>query len=316
MLVLSTTTEIKQSCQSLIDTYPDIEFQFYENIEQAMEELPEAEVLVTYGEDLNEEIIAKATKLKWIMVISAGLEEMPLAAISERNILVTNARGIHKVQMAEYAIGMLLQVYRNTKVVIENQQQHHWDRNIPVDEISRKTMLVVGAGAIGQELARLAKAFRMKTIGVSKSGAQKEHFDQVHTMDELSGILPEVDFVISILPSTDETIDYYQAEHFSQMKKTAVFLNMGRGNAVKSEILIDALDQKELAHVVLDVFEQEPLPKNHPLWGHPNVTLTPHISSRTPYYIPRAIEIFEQNFKKYMLGETNYINKIDLKRGY
>ncbi|WP_407272341.1 D-2-hydroxyacid dehydrogenase [Radiobacillus sp. PE A8.2] len=316
MLVLSTTNLPEEIEAKLINQYPSLDFKFCEDIESALPYLADAEILLTYGEDLQPAHIDQATSLKWIAVLSAGLEMMPLAEIKAANILVTNSKGIHKIPMAEYAISMLLQVKRKTKTFIENQQKHIFDRLVPMQEIGGGTMMIVGAGAIGQELARLAQAFRMKTIGVSTSGSPKEHFNQMITNQEILDVLPEADYVISILPSTAETEEFFTAAHFKKMKASALFLNMGRGDAVSKDVILEALANEEIAHVILDVYEEEPLPSDHPFWDHEKITMTPHVSSKSPNYVPRAVEILEANMSTYLNNGTDYINKIDLDRGY
>ncbi|MFZ3578009.1 D-2-hydroxyacid dehydrogenase [Virgibacillus sp. DJP39] len=296
--------------------FTDETFVFCDNMGAAEEHLATAEVLVTYGEDLTDVMIENAKNLKWIMVISAGLDQMPFTAISKRDILVTNARGIHKIPMAEYAISHILQVSKQTKQLLENQKNQKWDRTVRAQEITGKTMLVVGAGAIGQEVARLAKAFRMQTYGVSRSGGELEFFDKSVRPHEMETLLPEVDFIISVLPNTPETKGFFTKEHFESLPNHAVFLNMGRGSAVSGEVILEAIQSKEIAHAILDVFEKEPLPAEHPLWLEENITITPHLSGLTPNYQIRALEIFEQNLHTYRQNGTNFINRIDITRGY
>lgn len=301
---------------TLSTTFPEQSFIFSKSIEEAEHYLSNTEILVMYSSGLTESMIEKAANLKWIMALSAGLEKMPLAAIARKNILVTNARGIHKIPMAEYAISMLLQVYRQEKIIIANERNKHWDNSVRVQEISGKTMLVAGSGSIGQEVARLAKAFRMKTIGISRSGRPLAFFDKIHTVSEMENVLPEADFVVSVLPSTAETKYFFTYEHFELLPSHAVFLNMGRGDAVKTADLLKAVQQEEIAHVVLDVFEEEPLPANHPFWQEENITITPHMSGLSPHYVTRALEIFHENLHTYLEGKNDFRNKIDLARGY
>ncbi|GGM29702.1 glycerate dehydrogenase [Paraliobacillus quinghaiensis] len=316
MFVLATTTLTKESREYLIRQYPAVEFQFLEDVDQAGARLSEADILLTFGSDLTVAHIKRAKKLKWIMLLSAGMDEMPLQAIKENGIKLTNVRAIHQIPMAEYAISMLLNAYRQNDTLWRNQYAREWDSSLEIKEISNRTMTIVGAGAIGEELARLAKAFRMKTIGVSRSGKPSDNFDQMYQTNEILKGLKEADFVVSILPSTEETLYIYKQEHFKEMKDSAVFLNMGRGDVVQSETLIMALDQNQISHAILDVFEQEPLPKTHPLWQHPKVTMTPHISGVSLHYIPRALELFEKNLKTYLKDGSLVVNLIDLKRGY
>lgn len=316
MVILSSAKLSNKHKQALHDKYPDLTFIFCDKMEDAKQHLNQAEILITYGEDLTAELVERASQLKWIMVISAGLEKMPLATIDDKGILVTNSKGIHKYQMAEYAISELLQVYRQAKVIIKNEQAGKWDKTVRLQEFSGKTMLIVGAGAIGGEVARLAKAFRMTTYGISRSGRQVDNIDETYTNDHLKRILPKADIVVSVLPSTTITRDYFTYEHFQLLPDHAVFLNMGRGDAVSSDVILKAIREGEVAHAVLDVFEIEPLPEDHPFWKEENITVTPHISGGSPMYQTRALKIFEQNLRTYLENRDNYVNKIDVTRGY
>ncbi|MFD2046432.1 D-2-hydroxyacid dehydrogenase [Ornithinibacillus salinisoli] len=303
--------------EALREKYPNQTFNFCNGMIEAKDELSDADILVTYGEDLDEALIERARKLKWIMVLSAGMDRMPFEAIAKRGIIVTNVKGIHKVPMAEYAISMLLQVYRQADKIYEKQKAREWGRSVRMLEITGKTMVVLGTGAIGQEVARLAKAFQMKTYGVSRSGRTVAYFDETYQTLELKKILPEADFIVSVLPSTEETKYLLTDDHFKQMKNEAVFLNMGRGDLVKGSTIEKAIQDNEIAHAVLDVFEEEPLPKDHPLWNLENVTITPHLSGISPNYVPRALDIFAKNLDKYVVGQTDdLINYVDVTRGY
>lgn len=314
MLILSTIIPNESIQTKMMDAFPDLNFIYQE--EWTDEPLNEAEILITYGEDLNEEIIGNATNLKWIMVMSAGLELMPFKAIEERGILVTNARGIHKIPMAEYTIGMLLQYEKKLKQLMKNEREELWHRKIEVGELNGKTMLILGAGAIGGEVARLGKAFRMTTMGVNRSGKPVESIDHLYTLDNILEAVPDADYIVSVLPSTDETKGLLQKEHFKAMKETAVFVNIGRGDLINDEVLIEALEAGELAHAILDVFDPEPLGKGHPFWKMENVTVTPHLSSKSGEYLPRTFAIFEKNMREYLKAGKDFINVIDLSRGY
>lgn len=302
MKVLTTFKTKAAIKEDMEKTFPQVEFLWKESIEEAETELHEAEVVVTYGVDLTEEHIEKAKKLKWMMVVSAGLDDMPLKKIAEKGIDVTNARGISAGPMGEYAIAMLLQVERQAKELYEQEKAHEWSRAVKMVEISGKTMLIAGTGAIGQEVARLVKAFRMKTIGISKSGRAKENFDETYTMDELNAQLGNADYVINVLPATEETEKVFTGTQFNAMKNDAVFLNMGRGTTVNEQELINALKEDRIRHAILDVMEEEPLDESSPLWSLENTTITPHLSGISRHYQPRGFEIFKQNLDAYLKG--------------
>ncbi|MFC0190341.1 D-2-hydroxyacid dehydrogenase [Fictibacillus aquaticus] len=317
MYILSSARLRTPIKEQLVDTFPEMEFYFANLMDEGKNYIHQADILITYGEDLTDELIEKAEKLKWIMVISAGLEKMPFEAIKKKNILVTNARGIHAVPMAEYTIYMLLQTAKQAKTLIRNEQDKVWNRQVGMTEISGKTIGILGAGAIGTEIARLAKAFSMKTIGYNRSGEKGSYFDEIYSSpNELPELFASCDFIINVLPKTPETFRLIGKELFITMNKDAIFMNIGRGSTVVEEDLIQALENKTFAHAILDVFEQEPLPENNPLWEMDNVTVTPHISSITPQYQERAIALFEDNLKQYAKGSTKLTNIIPLERGY
>ncbi|MBT2681487.1 D-2-hydroxyacid dehydrogenase [Bacillus sp. ISL-35] len=294
--------------------FPQVSFEFHKGIKEDL--FFDAEIFLTYGEDLTEELIGKADKLKWIMVMSAGLDKMPFEACKKRGILVTNVRGIHKIPMAEFTIGMMLQHVKQMKSLWSNEQSTTWERKLPMGELYGKTLLILGIGAIGGEVARLAKAFNMQTIGVNRSGREADWADEIYTMENFREALPKADFIVSVLPSTQETKHFLDLNDFTLMKDTAVFINIGRGDLVQDEVLLAALQEKKIAHAYLDVFYEEPLKESHPFWTMDNVTVTPHISSLTKNYLPRSFEIFKQNLYTYLNKATDYINVIDMDRGY
>lgn len=296
--------------------FPEVDFYFFGSMEEAGEHYIDADVLITYGDDLTEKHIEKAKKLKWIMVIAAGVEQLPFQRLIKKNIIVTNAKGIHAKPMAEYTMAMILQVARNTKTLIKNEQEKIWDRRVPLTEINGQTLAILGAGTIGTEIARLAQAFHIKTIGVNRSGRKVHFMDEVYPSAQLKEAVAQADYVVNVLPLTKETYHLINKEIFLSMKNTATFINIGRGPTVCEEDLIEILKEGKIAHAVLDVFEKEPLAENHPFWTMENVTVTPHISGISPMYQPRAFEIFEKNLIKFLNGDKDFINIVDLERGY
>lgn len=315
MRVISTTRLTNELEKELIEAHPSVTFQFEPSITEVTN-IAEADILMTYGEDISVPFLEKAKRLKWIMVLSAGVDEMPLDWIREHNIVVTNAKGIHKHPMSEYAMAMLLGHYREMFTFYEQQKAKLWNQKVKTREINHRKMTIIGAGVIGEELARLAQAFHIETTAVTRSGGERQFFNKSVTMKEIDSALNQADFVISILPSTKETRPFYHADHFKKMKKSAIFLNMGRGDVVDAHVLMDALDQGEISHAILDVSPEEPLPAEHPLWSHEKVTLTPHISGKSAHYLPRSIAIFKDNLISYLKDQSLPVNKINLTRGY
>ncbi|HSJ37932.1 MAG TPA: D-2-hydroxyacid dehydrogenase [Planococcus sp. (in: firmicutes)] len=313
MEVLFTFVPKEEMQQSIIAEFPDADFHF---IYKDKSKLPTADIVVTYGEDLDAEDISKALNLKWIMVASAGVEKMPHKAIAERGITVSNVRGIHKTPMGESVLGHLLSLKRSLPEIYENQRNHKWERKFRSSELFGSTALILGPGAIGSEIGRLLQAFGVMTIGCNRSGDKSQYMDEMITFEELLAKLPEADIVISVLPSTSDTNYLLDLEHFQAMKKDAIFMNFGRGDLVKDEILVEALKNEMIAYAVLDVFEEEPLPEGHPFWAMDNVVISPHVSSKSDKYLDRAMEIFLPNLRRWLDGDKEPTNLVNMEKGY
>ena len=279
--------------------------------------LNEAEILVTYGEDLTPEHMKSMKNLKWIFVASAGIEKMPLAELDETEIIVSNVRGIHKKPMAESVLAHILSYYRSLPAIYAEQRAHNWKRKMPSKELNGATALILGPGAIGSEMGRLLQAFGVNTIGCNRSGKQADYMDEMIAFNQLLDTLPRAEIVLSVLPSTKETKYLLTANHFKAMNPDTLFLNFGRGDLVATNVLIEALQQKEIAYAVCDVFEQEPLPSDSPLYDLENLTVSPHVSSQSSRYLERSFDIFKENYRHYRKGDYDQItNQVNLKNGY
>ncbi|ANU12434.1 Phosphoglycerate dehydrogenase [Planococcus halocryophilus Or1] len=299
--------------QRIIEEFPEVDFYF---LYRDKTRLSSADIIVTYGEDLTAEDIESAVKVKWIMVASAGIEKLPHQAIESRGITVSNVRGIHKTPMAESALAHLLALKRALPVIYQNQRNQQWERKIRSSELSGTTALILGPGAIGAEIGRLLQAFGVHIIGCNRSGAQAPNMDEMVSFEKIMEKLPEADYVISVLPSTDETKQLLKEEHFKAMKDTVIFMNFGRGDLVTDNVLLNALQEKEITFAVLDVFEHEPLPADHPYWSMDNVVVSPHISSKSGKYVDRTLDIFIPNLKKWLIDQSDPTNLVDMEKGY
>ncbi|ARK24216.1 D-2-hydroxyacid dehydrogenase [Sporosarcina sp. P37] len=294
--------------------YPDVDFIYTTAIDEVP--LDDIEVIVTDGGDLRDEHIVKAAALKWVMVAAVGVDTLPLEALQKRSIMVTNSHGVHKMPLAESVLAHLLSLERGLPGIYKRQPEKKWKLDTLPGEVNHSTAIIVGTGAIGGEIGRLLQAFHVYTIGCNRSGHESPFMDETISLEEIFEKLPEADYVISILPSTPQTRWIYQPEHFRAMKDTAIFMNVGRGDAVKEQYILDALKQNEIRHAVLDVFETEPLPENSPFWELPNCTVSPHMSSLSDQYVKRSLNIMDTNLNKWLSGDKNLINQVDLAKGY
>ncbi|CAM4351164.1 D-2-hydroxyacid dehydrogenase [Lacicoccus alkaliphilus] len=292
---------------------PEAEYEYISSKEISAEERGRAEIFITYGTDMTESHVEEFKNLKWIMVMSAGLEMMPLDKLD--GVLITNATGIHKIQMTEYTIGLILSYYKGFNQLSEDQKAGHWRENAFTAELYGRQVHILGTGSIGSHLAQVLSAFGVDTVGYNTDGRAVEGFRRTHTLDGLMRHIGEADILINILPSTEATTGLLTVEHFHEMKDDSVFVNIGRGDIAPDEVLIEVLEEEIIGHLILDVFNEEPLDSDSPFYKYDNITVTPHASSKTGGYIERAFDIFEHNLQH--MGDTGKMeNVIDINKGY
>lgn len=300
--------------EPLVAEFPEVEFVFEGTLRE--EELAQADILVTYGEDLRAEHLETADRLQWIFVASAGVEKMPAEAIAARGIFVSNVRGIHKKPMTESILAHLLALKRGLPQIYAQQERAEWNRRVRSSELNGSTALIIGPGAIGGEIGCILQAFDVHTIGCNRSGEAAPFMNETYLLADVAEQLPKADIVISMLPSTKETKHLLSREHFELMKDSAIFMNFGRGDVVDTDVLVQVMEEKLIAHAVLDVYEEEPLPENHPFWTLTNITVSPHVSSHSSRYVERSFDIFKPSLRKWLEGERDLENKMDILRGY
>lgn len=215
--------------------------------------------------------------LRYIQLTSAGFDRVPMEQVNRRGIQICNARGVYGIPMAEFAVGGVLQLYKNSRYFAENQKQHGWNKCRELLELWGKQVTVVGCGNIGQECAKRFAAFDTRVIGVDIFTAELPFFEKMYHISQLLEVLPQSDIVVLTLPLTEQTHHLFSGSAFEKMKPGAILVNIARGAVVDTQALIDAL-QSRLGGAVLDVFEEEPLNPQSPLWDMEHVLVTPHNS--------------------------------------
>lgn len=219
--------------------------------------------------------IHRFTALRFIQATSAGLDRLPVAEIAARGIRLFNARGVYSVPMAEWAVGKILELYKHAYVFYEHRRHAEWIKDRTVRELAGAHAAVVGFGSVGREVAARLGAFGVRVTAVDVMQIADYDFRPFAAVGEL---LPEVDIVVLTLPLTPETRGVFDARLFRRFKRGAVLVNISRGGVIREADLIEALADGTLSGVALDVFEQEPLPADSPLWSFENALLTPHNS--------------------------------------
>ena len=294
----------------------DFEVVVCENRDELQFCLAQAEILMTLFARPDAEHLRRAPNLKWIQALTAGVDFFPLGEIEKQGITLTCGRGIHKVYMAEYAIAAMINLARNLHLMFRNQLKSKWERSVSQDEIHGRTVGIIGLGSIGQEIARKASMLGMRVIGVKNTPRPLEGVDRVFGPGQMGDVFRQSDYVINLLPDTQATRGLIDKTFFSLMRPSACFINLGRGSTVNQADLIDALRTKTIRAAASDVYEEEPLPADSPLWQMENVILTPHIAGASPQYLQRAMEIIRHNLNVYISGSGQMINVVDLSKGY
>ena len=246
--------------------------------------------------------ISRFPKLKFIHTTSHGLDHMPMDYIRAHGIRLCDARGVYGVPMAEYALGGVLQLYKELPLLAQRQRAHRWERCETIRELSGRQVTLLGIGSVGTECARRFSAMGCRCVGLCRHPKAEDGIPQ-RGIDELDAVLPETDILLVTLPLTDETRGLMDARRFALLKSGAVLVNMARGHIVDAAAMAAALQSGQLSGAVVDVFDTEPLPPDSPLWDLPNCILTPHSSFIGEHNPQRLFDLVYRN-------TVNWLNEL------
>lgn len=264
------------------------------------------------------DMVKGCKNLKWLQLDSAGADLFVKEGVLPRGVKLTNSTGAYGFAISEHMIGVLLSIYKKLYLYRDNQNNSLWKNEGEVKSIYGCTALVIGLGDIGGDFAKRIKALGGYTIGVRRSDTNKpEYLDELYLMDKIDELLPKADVVALSLPETKETYKLFSKDKISKMKKDSVLINVGRGTAIDTEALCDALESGKLLGAALDVTDPEPLPKDHRIWGIKNAIITPHVSGN--YNLKethhRIVKIAVNNLERFIKGEE-LRNVVNLSTGY
>ena len=271
---------------------------------------PECEIVLGSPVQIRRALSA-LTNVKWVQSTWAGVEPL-LDPSLRKDYVLTNARGVFGQLMSEYVFAYLLAHERKILHLLNLQKDKDWD-NSNLGSLRGKTIGLLGVGSIGAEVARTAKFFQMKVLGYTRDSETSEHVDEYFHGDDLLKMTKQVDYLVNILPNTNNTKKIINAEVLSVLQPHVLFINVGRGTAVDESALAEALSQNKIAGAVLDVFEKEPLPNEHPFWTTPNLTITFHTSAPS---LPEDIaKLFIENYHLYHAGKPLKY-QVNFEKGY
>ena len=307
-----------------------------EHLDQALEDFPEIkekiEIFIDWDEDnfktsmLNSDILLAwnfstknlkkiAPNLKWIHLISAGVEHLfPLDWMFD-GLVLTNSSGVHAKNAGEYGLMSILMLQRHMTKIITNQKDKKFV-SLFSNPIKGKTVVLVGTGSLGSSMAKLMSPLGVNIIGVNKRGRMVDGCSKVVTIDKIDSVLADADFLYLAVPGTPETKNLINRERLDKLKSSCGIVNIGRQSVMDYDALCEKLKKNEIAGAILDVFTPEPIEKNSKLWNTPNLIITPHVSSdELGNYIELTLNIFVKNLKLF-LENRELNNKVDKKLGY
>ena len=243
------------------------------------------------------------TNLKLVQLTSAGYDRVPLDYIQSHGIHLFNAQGVYSAPMAEFVLCGVLQLYKQSRFFEKNQRSHHWEKHRGLLELTNKKVCIVGAGSVGVELAKRFSAFGADVTGIDLYPKETQYFDAVLGLARLDELLRTSDIIVLTLPLSDATRHLFNEARLSRIKPGAILVNIARGAVVEEAALIESLRSDKLSGAVLDVFEQEPLPMDSPLWDMDNVIISPHNSFVSDITHLRLMDLIVQNIGDYVSRE-------------
>jgi phosphoglycerate dehydrogenase-like enzyme len=282
----------------------------------------DADVIVGFNPEIcSAKLLDNAKQLRWLESLAAGVENcMAVPSVRARNLLMTNMRGVDSAAIGEHAIALAMALAHGLDTFAVDTSKAIWNKEhgatTPMQTLEGKTLLVVGLGGIGTEVAKRGHGLGMKVVATRDNDRNKPDFvSYVGLPDELLRLAKSADVIVNCVPLTPQTTGMYDAKFFAALKPTAYFINVARGASAVTADLVSALNEHRLAGAGLDVVDPEPLPPDHPLWRAPHVLITPHISSRSDLPGEARWVLAVENLRRYANGEK-MLSVVDLTKGY
>jgi D-2-hydroxyacid dehydrogenase (NADP+) len=305
LILLTFPPEVTEQYRARLSrTFPEIVVDVAATADKAVPALADADMLITFGQMIkNLKLdLAAARNLKWVQALGTGLDGITDQPALKPGVTVTSLHGVHGAPVSEAALASMLALSRDLPGAVRAQDQHQWKR-WPAKLLQGKTAGILGIGVIAEALAPKCKALGMTVVGITSSPRQVAGFDRVHPVGELLQVLAGVDHFVLLTPYSPATHQMIDAKVFAAMKPSAYLVNLARGGVVDEGALIEALRSKKIAGAALDVFNQEPLPPDNPLWTFPNVIITTHQGGFCDTYPDLAMPILEHNMRCFLNGD-------------
>jgi phosphoglycerate dehydrogenase-like enzyme len=316
LFVLSQEESVRRRyADELRSRFPDIDVQVVDHPGKAGDLIETAQVVLTFGSMMSDDLAQRALRLQWIQVLGTGIDGVADLPSLRAEVIVTRAHGIHGAAMSEAALSAMLSLARDLPRTVRCQQRKAWER-WPAALLSGKTVGILGIGAIAGELAPRCKAIGMTVVGVSSTVRTVDGFDRVHPRAELRRVVRDLDHLIVLAPLSADTRHLVSEGVLAAMKPTAFLVNLARGGVVDERALVAALERGTIAGAAFDVFETEPLPQVSPLWSAPNLIVTCHQGGLYDGYVDDVMPIVERNMRCFLAGNSwDMVGRVERNKG-
>lgn len=307
VLIFEKEAEIYAS--RLREAFPSVTFHAATTELEALAAAASADAIVALAHEVPDRLVAATPRLRWISALTTGTEHLDTLEHLRPDVLITSGRGIHGPQMSEMAFLYMIGLSRDFRGMLANQARHHWER-WPQKLLLGKTAALVGVGTISEEMAARCKAFGMTVVGVSSARTEAPGFDRIVPRDRLVEVAAEADFLIALVPYSKETHHMIDERVLSAMKRSAIFINLARGNVVDEAALIRHLQEGRIAGAGLDVYAVEPPLPDNPLWDMENVIMTPRVGGMSDVYAEQVLPLLSHNLGCFLDGRFGDMRNI------
>jgi len=287
-------------------TFPELTFNLAEHHSKVGPYIGDADVLVTFGAHMADQVLEQGVNLKWIQALGTGIDGLADRPAFRQGVILTNLHGLQGPAVSESVLASMLVLARDLRRSIANQTQASWQR-FPVTLLKDRTVGILGVGAIAAELAPKCRALGMSVVGISAVERPVAGFARIWGRQDLEDAVREIDYLVLLTPYTPATHAIIDRRILLAMKPTSFLINVARGGVVDEPALLEALERRAIAGAALDVFTEEPLPDDHPFWAMDNVLLTPHTAGFHVGYAAEALPIVEENIRRFMAGDVDHM---------
>jgi phosphoglycerate dehydrogenase-like enzyme len=306
LILLTLPPHVREYYRSTLKAnFPQLEIDVVDHFSKATLAIGPADVLITFGPMMKDEVFAAARNLKWVQALGTGVDGVTDQPSLPKGVAVTNIRGIHGAPVSECVILGMLALSRNLPFTVHSQDEHAWRRPVAPRLIDGKVAGIYGIGLIAEALAPRLKALGMTVIGFTSTKRDLPGFDRMHLRSELLQYIGEIDHLILLVPYSEADRHVIDARVFTAMKPTSYLINVARGGVVDEDAMMKALESGRIAGAALDVFQDEPLPPDSPLWTTKNVIITPHLGGFCDVYAERAMPTILHNMACFLRGDMS-----------